>query len=136
MADKSVELRWTGSGLAFQGGAPGGPAVELDGDGESGPSPMDAVLLAVGGCMAIDVVMILQKGRVPLDELSIEVEGDRREGTPRHFTSVRMRYRISGPAEEHRGRVERAVQLSRDRYCSVLHTLRDDLDVEIEIDLQ
>lgn len=136
MADRTVALRWTGDGLAFQGGGPDGPTVTLDGDGEAGPSPMDAVLLAVGGCMAIDVVMILQKGRVPLDDLSIEVEGDRREDTPRRFTAVRMRYTLSGPGEEHRARVERAVQLSRDRYCSVLHTLRDDLDVEIEIDLQ
>lgn len=136
MADKSVRLRWTGSGLAFRGGAPDGPTVTLDGDADQGPSPMDSVLLAVGGCMAIDVVMILQKGRVPLEELSMEVEGDRRADPPRHFTAIRMRYTIAGPGEEHRARVERAVQLSRERYCSVLHTLRDDLDVEIEIDLQ
>ena len=136
MADKSVELRWTGSGMAFRGGAPSGPMVTLDGDAGEGPSPMDTVLLGVGGCMAIDVVMILEKGRVPLEELSIQVEGDRREDPPRHFTAIRMRYSISGPGEEHRARVERAVQLSRDRYCSVLHTLREDLDVEIEIDLR
>lgn len=136
MADKSVELRWTGSGLAFEGAGPAGPVVTLDGDGEAGPSPMDAVLLAVGGCMAIDVVMILQKGRIPLEDLSMVVEGDRREDAPRRFTAVRMRYTITGPGDEHRARVERAVQLSRERYCSVLHTLRDDVDVEIEIDLQ
>lgn len=135
MADKSVELRWTGSGQRFEGGPPRGPQVVLDGDGATGPSPMDGLLLSVAGCMAIDVLMILEKGRVTVRDLSIHVEGDRQPEPPRYFNAVRMTYRIEGPTEDDRGKVDRAVELSRDRYCSVLHSLRPDLALEIQVEL-
>ncbi|MEJ2538719.1 MAG: OsmC family protein [Gemmatimonadota bacterium] len=134
MSDKSVSLRWTGEGLRFVGGAAGGPEIQLDSAGAEGPSPMDALLLSVAGCMAIDVVMILQKGRVPLTSMEIEVEGDRAQEPPRRFTAVRIVYRIGGLRKEHHARAQRAVELSRDRYCSVLHTLRSDVDLDIRID--
>lgn len=133
MATKSVTLEWEGQGLSFRGGTPQGPAVIVDSDGVRGPSPMDAVLLGVAGCMAVDVVMILEKGRVPLTSLSIEVEGDRAEEPPRRYTAIRMTYHIAGPEPEQHGKVQRAVDLSRDRYCSVLHSLRQDLDLDIRI---
>ena len=128
-------MEWVGEGLAFRGAAPGGPEVVLDSDGEAGPSPTQALLLSLAGCMGIDVVMILEKGRVPLDALSVEVEGDRAEEPPRRFTAVRLVYHVEGPGEEHRGKVQRAVDLSRDRYCSVLHSLRDDIDLDIRVEL-
>jgi putative redox protein len=132
---RSVRLEWTGRGLVFEGSAHEGPRVVLDSDGREGPSPTQALLLSLAGCMGVDVVMILEKSRVPVQSLSVEVEGDRAEEVPRRFTSIRMVYRIAGPGEENRKKVERAVDLSRDRYCSVLHTLRTDLDWEIRVDL-
>ena len=75
MADNTVRVEWTGEGLAFNGGAPDGPKVAVDGDGKAGPSPMTQLLMAVAGCMGIDVVMILEKGRVPLDSMAVTVEG-------------------------------------------------------------
>jgi putative redox protein len=135
VATRSVRLEWTGEGLAFRGAAPDGPEITLDSDGTAGPSPTQALLMSLAGCMGIDVVMILQKGRVPLDAISVAVEGDRAEEVPRRFTAMRLVYHIQGPGEEHRKKVERAVDLSRERYCSVLHTLRTDIDLDIQVEL-
>lgn len=133
LVSKRVVLRWTGRGDAFTGGVPGSVEVPVDGDGQTGPSPMDALLLALAGCMGADVLMILRKGRVPVNALEVEVEGDRRDEPPRRFTALRLVYRISGPGAEHEAKLERAAALSRDRYCSVLHSLRPDLDVTIDV---
>ena len=131
---KRAVLHWTGEGLAFRGGAPDGPELTLDGDGEAGPSPMDALLQGLGGCMAIDVVHILERSRVPLEALEVEVEGTRAPEAPRRFTGIRLVYRVRGPGPDDEGRLKRAVDLSRDRYCSVLHTLRPDMEIEIRIE--
>lgn len=134
MSDNRVSLRWTGEGLRFEGGRPEGPSLQLDSAGQAGPSPMDALLLAVAGCMGIDVVMILEKGRATPTSLEVDVEGDRAADVPRRFTDLRLVYRIGGLAPEHRDRAQRAVDLSRDKYCSVLHTLRPDLELQIRIE--
>lgn len=131
---KRVVLGWTGEGLVFRGGAPGGPEIVVDGDSRSGPSPMDTLLLALAGCMGADVRHILEKSRVPVEALEVEVEGVRAASDPRRYEELRLVYRVEGPAEEHRARLDRAVELSRERYCSVLHTLRPDLAVEIGIE--
>lgn len=133
MASKRAVLRWTGEGEVFRGGVPGGVDILVDGDGRLGPSPMDALLLSLGGCMGADVLMILRKGRVPVTGLEVEVEGERPDEPPRRFLSLRLEYRVEGPGPEHDARLERAVALSRDKYCSVIHTLRPDLDVDIRI---
>ncbi|MDT8342365.1 MAG: OsmC family protein [Longimicrobiales bacterium] len=135
MAGSRVSLEWVGQGLAFRGSAPGGPVVTVDGDGSAGASPMQSLLLSVAACMGIDIVMILEKGRVPLTGLAVEVDGDRAEDPPRRFTALRMTVRLAGPAPEDRGKVERAVALSRERYCSVLHSLSSDLPLDIRVEL-
>lgn len=134
MADSRVVLHWTGEADRFEGSAVGGPSVMLDSAGESGPSPMTALLLSLAACMGIDIRMILEKGRVPLEELVVEVEGDRAPDPPRRFTALRLTVRVRGPGEEHDARIARAVDLSRDKYCSVFHSLRTDLDVEIAVE--
>jgi putative redox protein len=108
--------------------------MTLDSAAGVGPSPMDALLLGVMTCMAIDIRMILEKGRVPLQSLEMDTEADRAEDPPRYFTSLRMVFRLTGPGEENRGKVQRAVELSRDKYCSALNSLRPDLDLELRID--
>lgn len=135
MATPKLRLDWTGEALRFRGGTVDGPQISVDSAGEDGPSPTQALLLAVAGCMGVDVVMILEKGRVPLESLSVEVEGDRAEDPPRRFTALRMTYRIAGPRPGDRNKVQRAVDLSRDRYCSVLHTLRNDLELDIRVEI-
>ena len=130
---KKVNLAWTGDGLTFRGGVPDGPEVIVDGGSEAGPSPMDFLLVSVAGCMGVDVRMILEKSRVPVEGLEVEIEGERAESHPKRYTRIRLIYRIAGPGEEHDARLQRAVDLSREKFCSVLHSLRPDIDVEIEI---
>ena len=80
------------------------------------------------------VRMILEKSRVPVAFLEVGVDGDRANTEPRRFESLRLVCRVRGPEEGDQPKLERAVQLSRDKYCSVLHTLRPDLDLEIRIE--
>ncbi|HSW28434.1 MAG TPA: OsmC family protein [Longimicrobiales bacterium] len=135
MSTSEVRLRWRGDGLVFLGGAPGGPEIALDSDGKAGPSPTQALLLALAGCMGVDVRMILEKSRVPLEALDVLIEADRVEEPPRRFHAIRLTYRLRGPREDDRPKVDRAVELSRDKYCSVLHTLRPDLELDIHVEL-
>lgn len=128
-----VRLAWSGEDLTFRGGAPDGPEVVLDSDGETGPSPTQALLLSLAGCMGVDIVHILQKSRVPVTDLSAEVEGERAEEAPRRFESIRILFTVTGPEEEHEPRLERALTLSEGTYCSVLHTLRPDIDLDMRI---
>jgi putative redox protein len=132
-SSKRATLRWTGQGDVFVGQSGQAPEVTLDSDGGAGPSPMDAVLLGVMTCMSIDVRMILEKGRVPLESLDLDVVADRAENVPRYFTRMLMEFRLAGPGEENREKVQRAIDLSRDKYCSALHSLRSDLDLEITL---
>jgi putative redox protein len=106
----------------------------MDSDGEAGPSPTQTLLLSLAGCMGVDVRMILEKSRVPVESLEIDVEGDRVENPPRRFRSLRLTYRLRGPGDGDQGKLERAVELSREKYCSVLHTLRPDLDLDVRIE--
>ncbi len=128
---RTALVRSTGRGLAFEGRGGQGPDVLIDGNSAEGPSPMEALLLSLAGCMAIDIQVILEKGRVPLDSLEVRVTGERAPEAPKRYTRILMEVGVRGPGEGERAKVERAVQLSRDRYCSVFHTLRDDLEVEI-----
>ena len=130
---KRVSLRWTGSGLEYRGAGETGPELVLDGKSGAGQGPMDALLLSLAGCMALDVQTILEKSRVPLTGMEVEVEGQRAQFHPRRYTEIRLVYRLEGPEEEHQGKVDRAVELSREKFCSVLHSLRTDIDFEIEV---
>ncbi|WP_306046338.1 OsmC family protein [Nioella sp. MMSF_3534] len=82
-----------------------------------GPSPMELVLIGTGGCSAYDVVSILEKGREPIEDVVVELDADRAEGTPAVFTRIHMHFIVTG-----RGvnpvKVERAIQLSVEKYCS------------------
>ena len=99
----------------------------LDSDGAAGPTPPEAVAMALAGCMAIDVADIVRKGRHRLDALEATIAGERREDPPRHFISFRLHFALKGDVPP--PVVERAIQLSRDKYCSVWHSLRQDIDL-------
>lgn len=129
-------LEWTGSGQQFRGGRPDGPQVIVDGDNDAGPSPVVMLALALGGCMAIDVLDIAQKSRVPVTALAVETEAERREEPPRRLTSVRLRYIVTGAAAADEPKLWRAIELSRDKYCSVLHSMREDIELKLELELR
>jgi putative redox protein len=124
---KKVTLAWQ-QGLSFRGGEPGGPTILIDGDNSAAPGPMVALLLAAASCTGSDVVVILRKMQVPFSTLSIEVSGIRREAEPRRYTAVHLEYRIGGPGVDP-VKVRRAIDLSLEKYCSVIHSLAPDIAI-------
>ncbi len=131
METKHVTLDWK-SGLRFTGGEPGGPVVGIDADNVTAPGPMLQLLLAVASCSASDVVIILEKMRTGLSALRVEAWGERRDDVPRRYTRLRLRFTASGPGVD-ASRLRRAVDLSVEKYCSVMHTLDPALAVECEV---
>lgn len=119
----TATLTWQGD-LKFRAATPR-TALILDGDSTDGPSPAEAVAMALAGCMAIDVADIVIKGRHTLTSLEAKIDGQRRDDPPRHFISFRLHFALTGDVPAHA--VERAIQLSRDKYCSVWHSLRRDI---------
>jgi putative redox protein len=127
-----VSLIWDGD-LRFTGQA--GPlTLGLDGSGAAAPSPMHALAFALGGCMAVDVVNILRRGRHPVQALEAVFTGQRAPGPPARFTAIELRCRITGevPADA----IERAIELSREKYCSVWHSLREDIAFTTSYEIQ
>ncbi len=131
---RTARLEWLGEGMRFRavGTEPATPAIEIDGDGKGGPSPMIALLLAAGGCTGADVVSILEKMRVNLAQVTIEVSGQRRDEHPRRYESLHLRYTVSGEGLDSE-KAQRAVALSLEKYCSVVHSLAPDLKVTHEV---
>lgn len=120
-------LTWTHD-LVFEGGLPGGPTLTLDGDGVAAPSPVVGLLLAAAACSGADVVLILGKMRVGLERLRIEVVGTRREEEPRRLTALHLIYRLRGTALDE-AKARRAIELSIQKYCSVMHSLAPDIAI-------
>jgi len=135
MADtKTASLKWR-SGTVFEGSVEGKTPLVLDAGGPEGPSPMEALLLALAGCTGADVVSILTKKRVPLASVVIDVVGERREEHPKRFTAVTLTFRIkaAGLAEE---AARQAIALSLEKYCSVTHSLARDIGLRHELVLE
>lgn len=102
----------SGSGHQIVMGAAAGP------EGKSpGPSPMELILLGASGCSAYDVVHILEKGREAIEHCSVELDADRAETDPKVFTRIHMHFVVKGRSLS-RDKVERAIQLSIEKYCS------------------
>ena len=112
----------------------GDAALTLDGQGAAGPSPMQAVAVGLAGCMAIDVVDIIRKGRHGVTGLEATLVGARAEEPPRRFTAFTLHYVVTGAVPT--AAVERAIQLSRERYCSVWHSLRTDIALETTFEVR
>lgn len=127
MSDVSATLRWTGSGLAFEGRTPNGQEVTLDSGGNAGASPTQLLLFALAGCTAIDVVDITTKMRVAMAGLEVAIEGDRAPEPPRRYTAIRAVYRARGVDAADHDKVRRALALSEEKYCSVRHSLAPDI---------
>jgi putative redox protein len=122
MAQVEANLKWT-DGLQFLGRAGKSPAVVIDtGEGGSGPGPMQLLLMGVAGCTAMDVVTILQKRRVNLTGLEIQIRGERAEEHPRRYTAIEIEYIVSGTGIEPRD-VEIAIKLSEEKYCSAVNSV-------------
>ena len=126
MTDDEIQLEWTGD-LQFTAER-AGFATSIDGDEKTAPSPVGLLIEAIAACAAIDVVLILKKGRQDLTGLSVSARATRAETPPRYVERLRFEFRLLGDVEEAKAR--RAVMLSFEKYCSVYHSLRKDIELE------
>jgi putative redox protein len=126
-----LELVWDGR-LMFTARESGHEWV-LDGRNEAGPSPVAALASALAGCIAIDIVHILTKGRFVVRAFRADLVGRRADSEPRRFVSMDLRLTIDTDAP--REQIERAIALSRDKYCSVWHSLRQDIELTTSVSL-
>ncbi|MCS7245769.1 MAG: OsmC family protein [candidate division WOR-3 bacterium] len=101
---------------------------------ENAPRPMELLLISLSGCTGIDVVEILGKMKVPYEKLEIFVDGKRASEHPRRYEYIKIIYKFYGKKlSEYREKIERAVLLSQEKYCSVKASLNSDINHEIEI---
>ena len=127
-----VALTWQG-GLRFEARA-GDHALVLDSERRAGVSPTQALALGLAGCMAIDVVDIIHKGRFAVEGVEARLETERRADPPRYVTRADLHFVVRGDVPP--DRVERAIELSRERYCSVWHSLRQDIDFRTSFEIE
>lgn len=128
----TATLTWQGA-LKFSA-ATSRSEITLDSDSTAGPSPPEAVAMALAGCMAIDLADIIIKGRHPLTSLVATITGDRRDDPPRHFVRFTLHFVVGGSVPDHA--IQRAIDLSRDKYCSVWHSLRSDLELATSFEVR
>ena len=125
-APTSVEIVWERD-LVFAGRS-GEASMILDSAGQAGPSPVQALAFALAGCMGMDVVHILRKGRHALRGLRVALTAERAQEDPHRVTAVSIDFTVAGAVPKEQ--VQRAIDLSHEKYCSVWHSMRQDITVE------
>jgi len=128
-----VSMRWLGE-LQFEGSGPGQPSILVDGDTKVATSPVQLLLLAAATCTASDIVIILQKQRVQLEALDITVRGTRREEPPRRFTAIAFQVSVRGEGIDE-VKARRAIELSLEKYCSVVASLAPDIPISYDVSI-
>jgi putative redox protein len=99
--------------------------LTIDGDSEQGPSPVQILAISLAGCMAVDVAHILTKGRHRFRAIRAHIVADRAQDNPHRFVKVMLTFSVEGDLSS--DSVGRAVALSHDKYCSVWHSMRQDI---------
>lgn len=118
---KKARVKWAGD-MTFVGESPSGHAVVMDagsavGGLDHGIRPMEMLLLGLGGCSSVDVLMILKKARQNVIDAWVEIDGERADDIPKYFKAIHMHFVIKGADIDPR-RVEQAIKLSKEKYCS------------------
>jgi putative redox protein len=129
-----VTLRWR-EAQQFAAAVPGRPAVAVDADSTVAVSPVELLLIAAASCTASDVVLILQKQRVALRGLEVHVRGTRREEQPRRYTALHFVFTVTGEGADE-AKARRAVDLSLEKYCSVVASLAPDIRISYDVALR
>src|SRR3954469_5995631 len=116
------EVKWMPGSMSFVAETGSGHAFVMDGAPEAGgrnigPRPMETVLAGTGGCAAFDVVLILRKSRQDISGCEVELKAERADSDPKVFTRIHMHFVVRGRALK-QALVERAIELSHDKYCS------------------
>jgi putative redox protein len=130
-----ARLRYAGD-EAFVAESPSGHAIVtgFSHDRSTSPTPMELVLLALGGCTGADVVSILAKKRQRVTSYEIEVRAERRDEHPRVYTAIHVLHRVRGRSVDPKA-VARAVELSEEKYCSVSAMLRATATITSKIEV-
>lgn len=128
-----ASVEWK-EGRIFEGRSQSGHTITFDGTAEhaAGPSPMEAVLLALCACTSVDIVGILEKKREPITGLTVSANADQPAEPPRTFTRIHLTYRIHGKVAQKAA--EDAVTLSKNKYCSVSKMLEKAAEVHYSIE--
>jgi putative redox protein len=126
-----VTTRWL-RGLQFEGNGNGRPSILVDGDSKAATSPVELLLVAAATCTASDVVIILQKQRIQLEALEITVSGTRRDTEPRRYTAIAFHFNVRGQGTDD-VKVRRAIDLSLEKYCSVVASLAPDIAISYDV---
>ncbi len=129
-----ASVKWQQESL-FEGRSQSNHIISLDASAEHahGISPMEAVLTALCGCTSVDVVSILQKKREPVTGLTVSAEAEQAPDPPRVFTRIHLTYSITGNVT--RESAERAVSLSKNKYCSVSKMLEASVKIDYSIQI-
>jgi putative redox protein len=127
-----VDLTWVHD-LTFSGTSDKA-SITLDSAGVAGPSPVQALGFALAGCMTTDVAHILTTGRHPFRALRSHLVADRSQEEPHRFVRMTLHFTLEGAVPS--DAVERAIALSREKYCSVWHSMRQDIEFTTSHDIQ
>lgn len=132
---ESVNVKWI-EGMTFQADV-AGHKIWIDADVEhggqnKGPKPKPLMMVSLAGCTGMDVVSLLNKMRVEYDSLDINIEGDITEDHPKRFTKMTVIFELKGKGID-RKKVEKAVALSKEKYCGVSASLKEVMELEYEI---
>ncbi len=126
-----LDLEWLGDHRLH--GRSGDVEMVMDSPPVAGPSPVQTLAFALAGCMAIDVLVVMKRGRFDLEGMRAHLEAERAPADPRRIVKVRLHYTLAGEVPP--DRVERAIQLSREKYCSVWHSMRPDIELTTSFDI-
>ncbi len=124
----NAQVKWIGEEL-FLGTSESGHTLTMDANGGNlAPSPLENILMSLGGCSSVDVVSILQKARQDISGCTVEISSTRVESVPKLFSDIHLHFVITGNAikEKH---VERAITLSAEKYCSVALMLNGKVNI-------
>jgi putative redox protein len=100
-----------------------------------GPRPMELVLMGTGGCSAVDVVLILRKARQAITDCFVELEADRAAEDPKVFTRIHLHFVVTGKGLNP-SQVERAIRLSREKYCSASSMLAKTAEITSDFEIR
>lgn len=132
-----INVDWQGD-LEFKNQLPSGHDLTVDASEESGgankgPRPMELLLSGLAGCTGIDVVLILKKMKVELEDFKLELEAERAEEAPKRFTKIQLNYKFKGKNLTER-KVEKAIKLSEEKYCSASNSLNAEITSSYQIE--
>ena len=125
MIKMKTRVTWD-NGMTFSGLTESGHRLVLDaspedGGSDSGPRPTELLLHAAAVCTGMDIVLVLKKMRLEMDNFSVDIEGERASSYPKRLTNISITYHINGDLPE--DKVIRAINLSKETYCTVVHSL-------------